>query len=155
MTEITALRDTISGQMKDAMKAGEKVRVGALRLIMAALKDREIEARGEGKIVSRADEIALLTKMSKKRQESIEIYRQAGRDELAAQEAAEIAVIGEFLPKQMSEGDTEAAAKAAVAKIGAVGVKDMGKVVADLKQTHAGEINISLASVIVKKLLGG
>ena len=89
--------------MKEAMKAGDKTRVGALRLIMAALKDREIEARGAGKIVSRADELALLTKMVKSRQESLAIYQQAKRDDLAAQESAEIAIIGEFLPKQMDE----------------------------------------------------
>src|ERR1700761_8318851 len=97
------LRDSITAQMKEAMKAGEKTRVGALRLIMSALKDREIEGRGAGKIVTRADELALLTKMAKSRQESLEIYKPNGRDELAAQESAEIAVINEFLPKQMDE----------------------------------------------------
>src|SRR5260370_27411124 len=101
MAETIPMRDMIAAQMKDAMKAGQKVRVGALRLIMAALKDREIEARGAGKIVSQADELALLTKMMKSRQESATIYAEAGRKELAEQENAEIAVIGEFLPKQM------------------------------------------------------
>ena len=115
MTETTALRDAVTTQMKDAMKAGDKTRVGALRLMMAALKDREIEARGSGKIVSRADELALLTKMVKTRQESLAIYQQAGRDDLARQESAEIAVIGEFLPKQMTEAEVSAAAKAAIA----------------------------------------
>ena len=81
MAETAPLRDTVSARMKEAMKGGDKVRVGALRLIMAALKDREIEARGAGKIVSRADELALLTKMVKSRQESAAIYAQAGRTE--------------------------------------------------------------------------
>ena len=99
MAETIPMRDMIAAQMKDAMKAGQKVRVGALRLIMAALKEREIEARGAGKIVSRADELALLTKMVKARQEAVVLYREAGRAELADQENAEIAVINEFLPK--------------------------------------------------------
>src|ERR1700738_5129849 len=97
------MREILVEQMKDAMKAGDKIRVGTLRLIMAALKDREIEMRGSGKIVSRADELALLTKMVKSRQESLGIYQQAGRAELAEQESAEIAIISEFLPKQMEE----------------------------------------------------
>src|SRR6202451_4602823 len=101
MAETIPMRDTIAAQMRDAMKAGQKVRVGALRLIMAALKEREIEARGAGKIVSRADELALLTKMVKARQESATIYAEAGRKELADHDTAEIAVIGEFPPKQM------------------------------------------------------
>src|SRR5947209_19632487 len=119
MAEPVSLRDSIAAQMKDAMKAGEKVRVGALRLIMSALKEREIEARGAGKIVSRADELALLTKMVKSRQESAAIYAQAGRAELAAQENAEVAVINEFLPKQMDEAEVTAAAKTAIAATGA------------------------------------
>ncbi len=102
-----ALRDAVSAQMKEAMKAGDKTRVGALRLVIAALKDREIEARGAGKIVSRADELALLTKMVKSRQESLAIYQQAKRDDLAAQESAEIAIISEFLPKQMDEAQVD------------------------------------------------
>src|SRR5580658_2063200 len=101
MAETIPMRDVVAAQMQDAMRAGQKVRVGALRLIMAALKEREIEARGAGKIVSRADELALLTKMIKARQEAMAIYRDAGRTELAEQEGAEIAVIGEYLPKQM------------------------------------------------------
>ena len=103
MADFIPMRDTVSAKMKEAMKAGDKVRVGALRLIMAALKEREIEARGAGKIVSRADELALLTKMVKSRQESLAIYKDAGRAELAEQESAEIAVINEFLPRQMDE----------------------------------------------------
>ena len=150
----TPLRDSISGLMKDAMKSGDKVRVGALRLIMAALKDREIEARGAGKIVSRADELALLTKMAKSRAESLQIYKDAGRSELAAQEAAEIAVINEFLPKQMDEAMVVEAAKKAIAETGAASMKDMGKVVALLKERHPGQMDFAKASGIVKGLLG-
>jgi uncharacterized protein len=149
------LRDSVAAQMKEAMKSGDKVRVGALRLIMAALKDREIEARGAGKIVSQADELALLTKMMKSRQESAAIYAEAGRKELAEQENAEIAVIGEFLPKQMDEAAVTAAAKAAIASTGAASIKDMGRVINALKAAHPGEMDFAKASAIVKGLLVG
>jgi uncharacterized protein YqeY len=154
MSETIPMRDTVAAQMKDAMRAGEKVRVGALRLIMAALKDREIEARGSGKIVSRADELALLTKMVKSRQESLAIYQNANRPEMAAQESAEIDIINEFLPKQMDDAAVLAAAKAAIASTGAAGIRDMGKVVAALKEAHPGQMDFGKASQIVKGLLG-
>jgi uncharacterized protein len=149
------MREILAAQMKDAMKAGDKVRVGALRLIMAALKDREIEMRGTGKVVSRADELAVLTKMVKSRQESLAIYQQAGRQELADQESAEIAVIGEYLPKQMDEAAVQAAAEAAIAQTGAASIKDMGKVVAALKEAYPGQMDFAKASAIVKGLLTG
>ena len=155
MAETIALRDVVSAQMKDAMKAGDKKRVGALRLVIAALKDREIEARGAGKIVSRADELALLTKMVKSRQESLAIYQQAKRDDLAAQESAEIAIIGEFLPKQLDEAQVTAAAKAAIADAGATSLRDMGKVVSALKERYPGQMDFAKASAIVKALLIG
>ena len=155
MADTAPLRDLVTVRMKEAMKSGDKVRVGALRLIMAALKEREIEARGAGKIVSRADELALLTKMVKSRQESAAIYAQAGRAELAGQENAEIAVINEFLPKQMGEAEVTAAAKAAIAATGAASVKDMGKVVNALKEAYPGQMDFAKASAIVKGLLAG
>ena len=147
------MREILAGQLKDAMKAGDRVRVGTLRLIIAALKDREIELRGAGKIVSRADELAVLTKMTKSRQESLGIYQQAGRDELAAQESAEIAIIGEFLPKQMDEAAMKSAVEAAIKLTGASGLKDMGKVVAALKEAYPGQMDFAKASAIVKGLL--
>jgi uncharacterized protein len=153
MAETIPMRDTIAAQMRDAMKAGQKVRVGALRLIMAALKEREIEARGAGKIVSRADELALLTKMVKARQEAVVLYREAGRAELADQESAEIAVINEFLPKQMDEAAVIAAAEAAIASTGAVAMRDMGKVVTALKERYPGQMDFTRASAVVKGLL--
>jgi uncharacterized protein YqeY len=153
MAEAVSLRDGVSALMKEAMKAGDKVRVGALRLIMSALKDREIEARGAGKIVTRADELALLTKMAKTRQESLTIYRDNGREDLAAQEGAEIAIINEFLPKQMDEAAVAEAARAAIAETGAAGMRDMGKVVALLKEKYPGQMDFSRASGIVKGLL--
>ena len=153
MGDTIAMRDTVSAQMKDAMKAGDKIRVGALRLMMAALKEREIEARGSGKIVSRADELALLTKMVKSRQESLAIYQQAKRADLAAQESAEIAVISEFLPKQMDEDQVKAAAKAAIAETSAASLRDMGRVVNALKERYPGQMDFAKASAIVKALL--
>jgi len=155
MADAAPLRDIVTAQMKEAMKAGDKVRVGALRLIMAALKEREIEARGAGKIVSRTDELALLTKMVKSRQESAAIYAQAGRTELAAQENAEVAVINEFLPKQMDEAEVTVAAKAAIAATGATSVKEMGRVVNALKEAHPGQMDFAKASAIVRSLLAG
>ncbi|HXT05790.1 MAG TPA: GatB/YqeY domain-containing protein [Roseiarcus sp.] len=153
MAEAVSLSGSVSAQMKEAMKAGDKTRVGALRLIMSALKDREIEARGAGKIVSRADELALLTKMAKTRQESLTIYKDNGREDLAAQESAEIAIINEFLPKQMDETAVAEAARAAVAETGAAGVRDMGKVIAALKEKYPGQMDFARASAIVKGLL--
>jgi uncharacterized protein YqeY len=154
MSDAISLREEIAGQMKEAMKAGEKIRVGALRLIMSALKDREIEARGAGKVVTRADELALLTKMAKTRQESLTIYKDNGREDLAAQEAAEIAVINAFLPQQMDDGAILEAAKAAIAGVGASSVRDMGKVVAALKEKYPGQMDFARASGLVKGLLG-
>ena len=155
MPDSAPLRDAVATRMKEAMKGGDKARVGALRLIMAALKEREIEARGAGKIVSRADELALLTKMVKSRQESAAIYAEAGRAELSDQENGEIAVISEFLPRQMDEQAVTAAAKAAIASTGATSDKDMGKVVNALKAEHPGEMDFAKASAIVKGLLSG
>ena len=155
MPDSAPLRDSVAARMKEAMKGGDKLRVGALRLIMAALKEREIEARGAGKIVSRADELALLTKMVKSRQESAAIYADAGRQELAQQENAEIKVIGEFLPKQMDDAAVAAAARAAIASTDAKSIKDMGKVVNALKAAHPGEMDFARASAIVKGLLSG
>lgn len=155
MPDGAPLRDTVSAQMKAAMKDGDKVRVGALRLIMAALKEREIEARGAGKVVSRSDELALLTKMVKSRQESAAIYAEAGRAELAAQENAEVAVISEFLPRQLDEAAVTEAAKQAIAATGAASIRDMGKVVATLKERYAGQMDFARASAIVKGLLAG
>ena len=155
MADAAPLRDVVTARMKEAMKTGDKVRVGALRLIMAALKEREIEARGAGKIVTRAEELALLTKMVKSRQESAAIYAQAGRAELAAQENAEVAIINEFLPKQMDEAEMSAAARGAIAATGATGVKDMGKVINALKEAHPGRMDFARASAIVRSLLAG
>ena len=147
------MREELSTMLKTAMKAGDKRRVGTLRLIQAALKDKDIEARGAGKEVGQDEIMALLQKMVKQRQDSLAIYEQAGRDDLATQEREEIAIVSEFLPQAMSEGEIRSAISAAIAETGAGGPKDMGKVIAALKAKHAGRIDFAKASGTVKAML--
>ena len=148
------LRERFTSEMKEAMKAGDKGRLGAIRLIQAALKDKDIEARGNGKEPLSDEEIlALLQKMVKQRQESIAMYEQGGRAELAQAERDEADVIASFLPKQMDEAETRAAIEAAIAETGAASMKDMGKVVAALRAKYAGRMDFGRASGIVKEML--
>jgi uncharacterized protein YqeY len=155
MRDEDTMREQFTAMLKSAMKAGDKRRVDTVRMITAALKDRDIEARGQGKEVSDADILALLQKMVKSRQESMEIYEKNARPELAQQEREEIAIIQEFLPKQMSEDEVQAAIKAAIAETGAASVKDMGKVVGALKAKYTGQMDFAKASAMVKGLLNG
>ena len=150
-----SLRERFTQEMKDAMKGGDKARLAAIRMIQAALKDRDIEARGAGKEVSEDDILALLQKMVKSRQESLAMYEQAGREDLAAQERGEIAVIQTFLPAQMSDEDVKAAIAAAIAETGAASMKDMGKVVGVLKGKFTGQMDFAKASALVKAALNG
>ena len=148
------LRQRFTDAQKEAMKAGDKRRLGTVRLIQAALKDKDIEARGAGKGQASDDEIlALLQKMIKQRQESIAIYEQNGRPELAQGEREEAEVIQSFLPKQMDEAETRAAVHDAIARTGASSVKDMGKVVAALRASYAGRMDFAKASAAVKEML--
>ena len=147
------MREQLPTLMKEAMKAGDKKRLGAIRLIGAAMKDREIEARGLGKEMTEEDEQAVLRKMVKQRQDSIVAYEAAGREDLAALERDEVAVLSEFLPQQMDEAGTRAAIAEAIAETGAAGPKDMGKVIAAVKAKHAGRIDFGKASGMVKELL--
>jgi uncharacterized protein YqeY len=149
------MRDQFTTMLKAAMKAGDRRRVDTVRMITAALKDRDIEARGQGKEVSNDDILAMLQKMVKSRQESMEIYETNGRPELAQQEREEIAIITEFLPQQLDEAAVQAAIQAAIAETGATAMKDMGKVVAALKAKYTGQIDFAKASGLVKKQLGG
>ncbi len=149
------MREKIAADLKAAMKAGERAKVDALRLINAALKDKDIEARGAGKTLSGDDELALLQKMIKSRQESLEIYEKAGREDLAGKERGEIAVISAYLPQQLSEDEVAAAVKAAIAETGAASIKDMGKVVASLKAKYTGRMDFGKASAAVKAALSG
>jgi uncharacterized protein YqeY len=148
------LRERFTADMKEAMKAGEKGKLGAIRLIQAALKDKDIEARGNGKEPLSDEEIlALLQKMVKQRQESISMYEQGGRTELAQQEKDEVAVITAYLPQQMDEAETKAAIEAAIAETAAASMKDMGKVVGVLRGKYAGRMDFAKASGLVKDML--
>jgi uncharacterized protein YqeY len=148
------LRERIQTQTVAAMKAGQKERLHALRLINAKLKDRDIELRTSSKPVEdEALVIEVLQKMAKQRRESIEMYQAGGRPELEAQERGELAVIKEFLPRQMSEDETRAAIEAIKAELGAQGPKDMGRVMAELKARHGTLIDMSKASGLVKAAL--
>ncbi|WP_264580033.1 MULTISPECIES: GatB/YqeY domain-containing protein [unclassified Sphingobium] len=149
------IRDGIKAAQIEAMKAGDKARLAAVRLILAKLKDRDIELRTAA---STPDDdvivVDVLQKMVKQRRESITMYEQGGRAELAAQEQAELEVIEGFLPKQMSEDETRAAIEAIKAEVGASSVKDMGKVMAVLKDRHGTVLDMSKASGLVKAALG-
>ncbi|MDQ6703106.1 MAG: GatB/YqeY domain-containing protein [Pseudomonadota bacterium] len=147
------MREKFSSELKAAMKAGEKRRVGTIRMITAALKDKDIEARGQGKTVSDEDILALLQRMTKSRKESQEIYEKAGRVDLATQESEEIAIIQGFLPQQLSEEEVARAIDAAIAETKASSIKDMGKVVGALKGKYAGRMDFAKASALVKGML--
>ena len=149
------MREKITADLKTAMKAGDRAKVDALRLINAGLKDKDIEARGAGNTLSKDDVLALLQKMIKSRQESLDIYEKNNRPELADKERFEITVISSYLPSQMSEAEVAEAIHAAVAELGATSIKDMGKVVAALKAKYAGRMDFAKASAVVKAALAG
>ena len=146
------IRDDIKSATISAMKAGEKDRTATLRMISAKIKDRDIEAR-TGKAPADDDVLVteVLQKMAKQRKESITMYVDGGRDELAAKEQSELTVIEEFLPTMMDEDATRAAIEAVKADVGADSIKDMGKVMAELKARHGAEMDMSKASAMVKK----
>jgi uncharacterized protein len=149
------IRDSIKAAQVSAMKAGDKARLGAVRLILAKLKDRDIELRTASQLPD--DDVLVvevLQKMAKQRRESIGMYEQGGRQELADAESAELAVIEEFLPQQMGEAETTAAIEAIKAELGASSVKDMGRVMAELKARHGSQLDMSKASGLVKAALG-
>ena len=148
------LRDDINNALKDAMKARDERRTSTLRLVNSALKNADIEARGQNKGPLGDDELlALLAKMIKQRQESIELYEKGGRAELAQQDRDEIAIIAAYLPKQMSDAEVQAAVAQAIAESGATSMKDMGKVIAALRGRYAGRMDFGKVSPLVKELL--
>ena len=149
------LRDAINNDLKDAMKARDARRVSTLRLANAAFKNAEIEPSRIGKPLTDDDVLGILQKMIKQRQESVEIYDQGNRKELADQERAEIEIIKAFLPQQMSEAEAKAAIAQVISEVGAQGIKDMGKVMAALKLGYAGKMDFGKASGLVKSLLAG
>ena len=148
------LRDDLKQAQISAMKAGDKERLAAVRLILAKVKDRDIEQRTASKEVN-DDELVtdVLQKMAKQRRESIEMFQKGGRDELAAIERGELAVIEEFLPRQMDEAETKLAIEAIKAELGAAGLKDMGRVMAELKARHGTVLDMGRASGWVKDSL--
>jgi uncharacterized protein YqeY len=148
------IRDDIKQALVGAMKAGDAPRRDAIRLVQAALKNRDIELRGSANPPENDVLVTeVLQKMIKQRRESIDMYEKGGRAELAAAEAAEVAVIETFLPRQLDEAELTAAVDAIVAETGAASVKDMGRVMALLRERHAGEVDMGKASAAVKARL--
>lgn len=153
------LKDRIGAALKDAMRAKDTLRLSTLRLISAAIKDREIAARAEASegtvvAVGNPEIVQILSKMVKQRQESARAYEEGGRLELAEQELEEIGVIEEFLPRQMTEDEVEAAIVAAIDSTGATGLRDMGKVMGALKEKYTGRMDFGAVGADVKSRLG-
>lgn len=149
------LRTRFQDQLKQSLHAKDEIATSTLRLIIAAMKDRDIAARGKGNWEGIGDDeiLAMLQSMIKQRHESIKMYEQGGRPELAAREASEIRVIETFLPAQLSEDEVKAAIDAAISAVGATGIKDMGKVIGDMKAKYTGQVDFSKVSALVKERL--
>jgi uncharacterized protein len=149
------LRQRLDKELKDAIKAKAARRVSTLRLVLAALKDRDIAARtrSDGGPISDDEILQMLAGMIKQRRESIVMYEKGGRADLVRQEQEEIAIIEEFLPKQIDEAQVRAIAQALVGELGATGVKDMGRVMAAMKQRYAGQMDFAKAAQLIKSLL--
>jgi len=150
------LRQAFTDRMKQALKAGDARALSTTRLILAGLKDRDIAARGQGNAegISETEIQRMLQAMIKQRRESIALYEQGNRADLAQREREEIALIESFLPRQLEESEIEAAVKTLIAETGAAGMKDMGRIMAALRERHAGVIDFGRASAIVRLLLG-
>lgn len=148
------LRDDLQNSLKEAMKQRDTKTVSAVRLIIAGQKEKDVEARGKGlEKASDTDLLAMMQTMVKQRNESIRIYKESGRDDLASKEQDEIDVITRFLPKQMSADEMSNAIKAVIAATGAAGIKDMGKVMGSLKTQYTGQMDFGAASAMIKQLL--
>lgn len=150
------LRDNVGDALKSAMKAKDPQATSTLRMILAAIKDRDIAARGQGNAdgVGDAEVVKVLQSMVKQRQESIELYRKGGRQDLVDKETQEIAVIQRFLPEQMTTAEMEKAVADAARELGATGLKDMGRTMALLRERHGGRMDFAQAGAQLKKLLG-
>ena len=149
------MRERLTDGMKAAMKSGEKRKLSTLRLINAAIKDRDINARGAGKErVSDEDILSILMKMIKQREESARVYEEGNRLELAAQEREEMEIIREFLPKQMDADEVRKACSEVVSEVGGESLRDMGKCMNALKERYPGKLDVGQASKVVKELLG-
>lgn len=149
------MRTKLTEAQKTAMKAGDKARLATVRMILAGIKDRDIAARTTGGgPISDAEIVDLMAKMVKSREDSIKLYREGGREDLASAETAEVGIIREFMPQQMDEAEAKAAVAAIVAELGAGGMKDMGRVMAAVKARHGARIDGGRASALVKAALG-
>jgi uncharacterized protein YqeY len=152
---LPVLRDDMNNALKEAMKAKNERAVSTLRMVNSTLKNADIEARGSGKpALGEAEVLAILQKMIKQRQESVEMYKKGERPDLVKQEEEEIAIISAYLPKQMSDAEMTAAIEAAITETGAAGMKDMGKVIGILRGKYAGQMDFGKASGLVKAKLG-
>lgn len=150
------LRENLQKALKESMINKDTTTVSAVRLIIAGLKEKDVDARGKGqKEATDAELLAMMQNMIKQRKDSIKMYVEGHRQDLADKEQSEIAVIERFLPKQMSASEAEAAIKAAIASIGAVSMKDMGKVMSVLREQYAGQMDFGAASGTIKSLLSG
>jgi uncharacterized protein YqeY len=149
------LRDDINKALTEAMKAKNERAVSTLRMVNSTLKNADIEARTTGKPLDDAAVLSILQKMIKQRQESVELYKKGGREDLVKQEEEEIAIISAYLPKQMSDDEMKAAIDAAIKEVGAAGMKDMGKVIGVLRGKYAGQMDFGKASGVVKAALSG
>ncbi len=152
-----SVRDKINADLKDAMKAGDKRKLGTLRLMNAAIKDKDIFARTEGHASEKIADPALMdlfAKMVKQRQDSIAAFDAGGRAELAQAEREEVAIIQSYMPRQMGDDEAKATVAAVIAAIGATSIKDMGKVMAELKAKYSGQMDMGKAGGMVKALLG-
>ena len=150
------MREQIQDTLKQSMKDKDARRTATLRLVAAAINERDIALRGKGKDRADNEEILdILTKMVKQREESSKLYREAGRDELEAQELEEIEIIREFLPRQLSADEAEAAVADVVSETGATSLRDMGKVMGLLKERYRGQLDMSIVGPLVKSRLGG
>ena len=150
------LRERFTDALKQAMKEKDALVVSTVRLVIAKLKEQDIEVRGKGKTdgIGDAEIQQMLQSMIKQRRESIGLYEQGGRPELAEKERGEIAIIERFLPKQLSDAELESAVKDMIAAVGAASIKDMGRTMATLRERYAGQIDNAKASQVVKRLLG-
>lgn len=149
------MRNEISDKLKEAMKAKDTRRVGTLRLMNAAINDRDIALRGKGKDKADDEEVLdLLMKMVKQREESSKMYREAGRNELEAQELEEIEIIREFLPKQLSAAEADKAVDGVISETGATSLRDMGKVMGLLKERYHGQLDMAVVGPMIKQRLG-
>jgi hypothetical protein len=152
---VPMLRQTITDQLKNAMKAKDEAQTSCYRMILAGLKERDIEARAKGNAqgIGEAEIMAMLQGMIKQRRDSAELYEKGGRADLAAKEKAEIAIIQKLLPEPLDEAATARVVKELVAELGATSVKDMGRVMAALRERHAGRIDMAKAGALVKQAL--